>query len=331
MDKRKIVIDCFGCDSPEEVIRGAALAAEKYPGVELILTGEKKSIEDTLGREKSFPRIRIADAAEVIGNEESPVNAIRRKKDSSLVAALRILKEEEDACAMISAGSTGAVLCGAVMLLGRCEGVERPALASLLPADNGGFVCLADCGANADCRPEQLAAFARHASAYVESLGVKTPRVGLLSVGTEEGKGNALVKETFPLLKESGLHFIGNVEAKSALSGEVDVIVSDGFSGNVLLKSMEGTAKSVLKRLAAALKKHAPEGSGGFIGAAFADVMKTLDFNAQGAAVLLGVKKTVLKAHGSAVAETIVSCVRQILAMQAGGFDKFLTQRGNDE
>lgn len=245
MDKRKIVIDCFGCDSPEEVIRGAALAAEKYPGVELILTGEKKSIEDTLGREKSFSRIRIAHAAEVIGNEESPVNAIRRKKDSSLVAALRILKEEEDACAMISAGSTGAVLCGAVMLLGRCEGVERPALASLLPADNGGFVCLADCGANADCRPEQMAAFARHASAYVESLGVKTPRVGLLSVGTEEGKGNALVKETFPLLKESGLHFIGNVEAKSALSGEVDVIVSDEKGENVAVEKVKGRKNSL--------------------------------------------------------------------------------------
>lgn len=327
MEDIKIVLDCYGCDNPAEVIKGGAAAIGAVDGVKLILTGNAKEIAAALENE-SFDksRLEIIDADEIIVNGESPSAAIRTKKNSSLVAGFSRLKGDPSVKALISAGSTGAVLCGAVMLLGRCEGVKRPALASVLPADNGGFFCLADCGANVDSKPEYLVDFARYASAYMKSaFGIPSPRVGLLSVGTEEGKGNALTKEAFNLLKGSGLNFVGNIEAKSVLSGEVDAVICDGFDGNVILKSIEGTAKSVSARLYKLLARSIPEGTdAAFIGRAFGELMKSIDFNTQGGAVLLGVKKIVLKAHGSAVAETIVNTVKQAVSMIVGGFDKIL-------
>ncbi|MDE7296565.1 MAG: phosphate acyltransferase PlsX [Clostridia bacterium] len=326
----KIVLDCYGCDNPAEVIKGAAATLNAVDGVSLVLTGNADEIQKILQNE-SFDqsRLEIVDAREVIVNGESPVAAVRTKSNSSLVAAYERLKEDNSVKALISAGSTGAVLCGAVMLLGRCEGVKRPALASVLPADNGGFVCLADCGANVDSKPEHLLDYARFASAYMKSaFGISSPRVGLLSVGTEEGKGNVLTKEAYALLKESGLNFTGNVEAKSVLSGGVDVLVCDGFDGNVLLKSIEGTAKSVSGRLYGLLTNYAPEGTDTtFVKHAFKELFKSLDFNTQGSAMLLGVKKIVLKAHGSAVAETVVNTVKQAVAMINGGFDAFLNEK----
>lgn len=330
MENMKIVIDCYGCDRPEEVIKGAAAALREVEGVRLVLTGNAEEIQSILQTE-SFEksRLEIVDAREVIVNGESPVSAVKTKKNSSLVAAYTRLREDASVKAMISAGSTGAVLCGAVMLLGRCEGVKRPALASVLPTDNGGLVCLADCGANVDSKPEHLLDHARFASEYMKSaFGVASPRVGLLSVGTEEGKGNALTKEAYALLKESGLNFAGNVEARTALSGGVDVLVCDGFDGNVLLKTIEGTAKSVSGRLYALLSRLAPEGTDmTFVKRAFEELFKTLDFNAQGSALLFGVPKIVLKAHGSAVADTIVNSVKQAVAMLSGGFDRFLNEK----
>lgn len=329
MENTKIILDCYGCDNPAEVIRGGAQAIAAVDGVSLIVTGNAEEIQSVL-KDELFDRSRleILDAREVIVNGESPVTAVRTKKNSSLAVAYERLKSDPSVKAMISAGSTGAVLCGAVMLLGRCEGVKRPALASVLPADNGKFVCLADCGANVDSKPEHLLDYARFASEYMKSaFGISSPRVGLLSVGTEEGKGNALTKEAYVLLKESGLNFVGNIEAKSVLSGGADAVVCDGFDGNVILKSIEGTAKSVSARLYKLLARFAPEGTDtSFIKRSFGELMKSLDFNTQGSAILLGVQKIVLKAHGSAVAETVVNTVKQAVAMLNGGFDRFLIQ-----
>lgn len=329
MEKTKIVLDCYGCDHPEEVIKGGAAAVEAEKDVSLVLTGNAEEINKILsGESYDKSRLEVVDAPEVIVNGESPVAALRAKKNSSLTAAYTRLREDPSVKALISAGSTGAVLCGAVMLLGRCEGVKRPALASVLPADNGKLVCLADCGANVDCKPEHLYDFARFASEYMRStFSVESPRVGLLSVGTEEGKGNELTKATYTLLKASGLNFIGNVEAKSFLSGAADVVVCDGFDGNVLIKSVEGTAKSVSGRLYSLLSRFAPENTDlSFVKRSFGELQKTLDFNTQGSAILLGVKKIVLKAHGSAVAETVVNTVKQAVAMLGGGFDAFLNK-----
>ncbi len=329
METTKIVLDCYGCDNPAEVIKGGAAAVRAVEEVSLVLCGNAEEINAIL-KDESYDksRLEVADARGVIVNGESPVAAIRAKKDSSLVAAYSRLRDDPCAKVLISAGSTGAVLCGAVMLLGRCEGVKRPALATVFPADNGKLVCLADCGANVDCKPEHLLDFARFASEYMKSaFSISSPSVGLLSVGTEEGKGNELTKETYALLKDSGLNFTGNIEAKSVLSGYADVIVCDGFDGNVLMKSIEGTAKSVSGRLYALLSRFAPEDADiSFVKRAFGELYKTLDFNTQGSAILLGVKKIVLKAHGSAVAETVINTVKQAVAMLNGGFDKFLNK-----
>lgn len=330
MEMTKIVLDCYGCDNPEEIIKGGAAAVEEVKDVGLVLCGNADEINRILSKENyDKSRLEVIDAREVIVNGESPTAALRTKKDSSLTAAYTYLKEDSSAKVLISAGSTGAVLCGAVMFLGRCEGVKRPALASVFPTDNGGLVCVADCGANVDCKPMHLFDFARFASEYMKSaFSISSPRVGLLSVGTEEGKGNELVKEAYKLLKESELNFVGNVEAKSVLSGVADVIVCDGFDGNVLMKSIEGTAKSVCARLYTLLVRFMPKDADtSFVKRAFGELQRTLDFNTQGSAILLGVKKIVLKAHGSAVAETVVNTVKQAVAMLNGGFDDFLNNQ----
>lgn len=322
MGKIKILVDVFGCDYPDNIIEGIAKCVNSADGFVIVAAGNRNYIENRLSCfEYDRERVEFLDAREIITNDDSPVAAIRNKKDSSLVKGLYALKAEEDIKAMVSAGSTGAVLCGAVLLLGKADGVERPALASVLPADNGKFVCIADCGANADCRPEHLVKFAEMASGYMKSVyGSDNPAVGLLSVGTEDKKGNELTKAAFGLLKESGLNFIGNAEGKGVLSGRYDVIAADGFTGNVLLKSIEGTAKSVAARALKLLKKHAPEGSDtNFVKNAFAELNSSMDFNSMGGAVLLGVKKIVVKAHGSANADTVVNTVMQALKMYSGG------------
>lgn len=305
----KIIIDCFGCDNPTEVIKGCGEAAKRFD-VDLVLCGNKNIIESTLGDECRL--IKIADAPDVITNDDSPVRAIKSKPLSSLVVAYNALKSDGEV--LISAGSTGAVLCGGVILLGKADDVERPTLVSPLPNDKGGLTFLTDCGANVDCSPTQLLQFAKCAVNYAKSQGILSPKVGLLSVGKEDKKGNALTKETFLLLKDSDLSFVGNIEANAALSGEVDVIVADGFCGNILLKSIEGSAKSIIRRSISAIMERLPSGcDGNFVNAAFSDVIKSIDFNNQGAAALLGLKKTVLKAHGAATSQTMVNTVKQAL------------------
>ncbi len=316
MVDKKILIDAFGSDNPDDFILGIAKALREIDEVKLVVTGNKEYIENKLiGEDFDRERLEIVHAEQVVTNDDSPVEAIRKKRNSSLCVGLEELKNRDDIGCMISAGNTGAVIAGVVLLLGRASNQDRPTLLTILPNDKGGFTCLADCGANVDCKPHHLLKFGEYATEYCEKvLGVENPKVALLSVGTEDKKGNALTKEAFALLKESGLNFVGNMEAKTALSGDVDVIVADGFWGNVLLKSVEGTAKSVSMRMYGLLKKHAKtDGDMKFVKQAMAELMSLLDFNSQGGAILLGAKKPIVKAHGSANANTVVNTVKQAI------------------
>lgn len=326
MENIKIVIDCCGADNPKEVILGAVRSINEVDGVSVILVGLEDEIKGVLSTcEYDKERLQTVYVSEVITNYDEPVFALRTKPNASLPTAYSFLKSGE-ASALISAGSTGALLAGSMLCLGRENVLERPFLASLLPTDNGKYVCLADCGANVDCKPHQLLAFAKYSSLYMKSyFGIEKPTVALLSVGTEDKKGNAVTKETFALLKESDLNFIGNVEGKTILSGQADVVVADGFSGNVVLKNIEGTAKSVVGRLNDIIKQNATEKDDlTLINKAFKLLMKKLDFNTQGGAVVLGVKKVIVKAHGAGTSETIVNTVRQAKKMLDGGFEKFV-------
>ena len=321
----RIAVDGYGGDySPTEVVKGVLAALEADKEIEILLTGKAEELSLLAGEQD---RLIIRDAREVISCEETPTVAVRTKKDSSLVVALDAVKEG-DADGLVSAGSTGAVLIGATLKIGRVKGVERPALAPALPTVTGGNVILCDCGANVDCKPSYLVGFARMASAYQKGVfGVYDPRVGLLNNGAEESKGNAFSVECHQLLKAAdGINFIGNVEARDILSGEVDVVVADGFDGNVALKSAEGTANAVLSLL-----KQGIYGGGlrAKLGAlllkpVFKGLKHTLDYNEHGGAAFLGLKKPVVKAHGSSKAKSILGAILQVRDMILGGVSERL-------
>ena len=321
----RIAVDGYGGDySPTEVVKGVLAALEADKEIEILLTGKAEELSLLAGEQD---RLIIRDAREVISCEETPTVAVRTKKESSLVVALDAVKEG-DADGLVSAGSTGAVLIGATLKIGRVKGVERPALAPALPTVTGGNVILCDCGANVDCKPSYLVGFARMASAYQKGVfGVADPRVGLLNNGAEESKGNAFSVECHQLLKAAdGINFIGNVEARDILSGEVDVVVADGFDGNVALKSAEGTANAVLSLL-----KQGIYGGGlrAKLGAlllkpVFKGLKHTLDYNEHGGAAFLGLKKPVVKAHGSSKAKSILGAILQVRDMILGGVSERL-------
>ena len=324
---KKLIVDCFGCDDPKEVIYGVAKAINGTKDVDIIAAGNEDIIVKTLnGVEFDRDRLSILDASDVVTNDDSPVDAILHKKNSSLYKSLRALKENDDIIGMISAGSTGAVLAGCSLILGRTVGVDRPSLAALLPNDKGGMTCLVDSGANVDCRPEQLVQFAYAGANYMKSVySIEKPKVALLSVGTEDKKGNALSKATFKLLKESDLNFVGNMEARTVLKGDFDVVVTDGFAGNVLLKTIEGAANSIVMRAVNQLMRHLPKNvDPSFIKQSFEALQKEIDFNSLGGGVILGVKKIVVKSHGCSNSETIFNCAVQALKMYDGGFSKEL-------
>lgn len=249
---KKIVVDIFGGDNaPVEIIEGCLKALDSAEGFGIVMSGDSEFISDYL-KDKKYDktRVEILDAKEVITNDEVPTVAIRTKKNSSLVAGLDRTKNDADVVGFVSAGSTGAVLAGATLRIGRIRGVQRPALAPLLPTLTDSKVLLIDCGANVDCKPQMLLQFAEMGHAFMKSvMKVENPRIGLLSNGTEDKKGNELVHETFALLKQSDLNFCGNMEARDILTGEYDVVVADGFYGNIALKSCEGTALMMLKLL----------------------------------------------------------------------------------
>ena len=312
----KIIIDAYGGDhSPQEIVTGAINALAEKDGFDIVLVGKEDGINAVLQNlEYDKTRVFIENATEVIGCDESPTEAIRVKKDSSIVRSIKILKEDENAKAFVSAGSTGAVLTASVILSRRIKGVIRPALAPLLPNLAGGQTMLLDCGANVDCKANWLVQFAIMGSTYMKEVcGVENPKVALLSNGTEDEKGCALSLETFALLKEDKrINFVGNMEAREILSGEYDVVVADGFSGNVALKATEGAVNVILTNLKAEIKASKSAKIGYlFMRKAFKKLKGKIDYNKRGGAVLLGMEKTVVKAHGSSKAEAFKNAVLQ--------------------
>ncbi len=322
----KIVIDVFGADySPDEIVKGAVTAVNLINDVEIILTGDKAQIERVL-KDLGYngDRLEIVDAPEVISCDESPTMAIRRKTNSSLVSALKILKEREDVVGMISAGSTGAVLAGGLFVVGRMEGVKRPALAPFLPTETGGKTLLIDCGANVDCKPEYLVQFAIMGSIYVKSmLGIENPKVALISNGVEDHKGNEQINQTFELLKNTKeINFVGNMEARDMLSGKYDVLVCDGFTGNVAMKSAEGTLNtfmSVLKQEVMAGGLRAKLGAL-FMKKTFKKLKNRINYTEVGGSPFLGIDKILIKSHGSSKAKTIYTCVLQVMEIYKSNY-----------
>lgn len=313
----KIAVDVMGGDHAPEAILGGCkqfLEAESFRDAELVLFGEESALRTFAGENAALAnRIRLVPTTEVIGFDESPTAAYKKKKDSSLVRAFETVKAGEADC-VVSAGSTGALLTGATLTLRRQKGVKRPALATLLPTVTGGCVLLCDCGANTDCKPGYLQQFAVMGKAYMERVaGVENPRVALLSNGTEAEKGNALTKEVHERLSQmEDINFIGNAEARELMSGNFEVLVCDGFDGNVLLKGFEGAAKVILGLLKDAMYGSLRTKIGGLIAKpAFSVVKKKMDYKEYGGAPLLGVNGGVIKAHGSSDAKAIYNALRQ--------------------
>lgn len=323
----KIILDVFGSDDPKALIKGAVDTVNQDTNMHMVLPGDEAFLTAELEKHDfDKTRISVLGASEVITNFESPTEAIRKKKDSSLVKGLHLLSSDSDVDAMICAGSTGAALVGGIFIVGRMKGVDRPALAAVLPTENDGHFCLIDAGANADCRPEYLAQFALIGSYVMKAIhGQENPRVALLSNGTEDKKGNELVHNAFALLKDmKSINFVGNMEARAALSGNYDVCVCDGFTGNILLKCIEGTAMMMANKLSGFLKANAPAGQDmSFVKKSFDQTMKMLDYNSEGGAILLGCKKIIIKVHGAANARTIVSVAELAKKLsQSGMIDK---------
>ncbi len=312
----KVVVDAFGGDNaPLEVVEGAVLAVKKNKDLTVILTGDEQKIREILAQREE--RIEVVDAKEIISNNEAPTIAIRQKKDSSLVRAFDLLKENDDVVGLVSAGSTGAVLTGAILKIGRIKGISRPALAPILPtAKDGKSVIICDSGANVDCKSENLLHFAIMASAFSSIMfGIESPKVALLNNGTEEHKGNELTKTTYPLMKTIPVNFVGNCEAREVMSGDVDVIVADGFAGNVLLKSVEGVAKGMSQMISREAKKNIFSMIGALMMGKFKGLKAKMDVNKYGGAPFLGCKKLVLKTHGTANREVFCNTILQVVKL----------------
>ncbi len=309
----RIAVDAFGGDNaPLEIIKGAALASKEY-SVDITLTGNKEIIEKLIAEHSiSFSRdLKIIHTEDVITMDEDPTTILKTHSESSMALAFNELKNDE-ADAFVSAGSTGAVVVGGTLIVKRIKGIKRPALAALIPSPNGHYM-LMDMGANSECRPEMLKQFGIMASVYMEKVGgIENPKIALLNIGTEETKGDELRTESFKLLSEAPINFVGNVESREMPKGVCDAVITDGFTGNIALKLIEGTSMTLFKLIKNVLKKNV------FNTLAAAVIKKDLyalksmmDSSEVGGALLLGVSKPVVKAHGSSDAKAIKNAIRQ--------------------
>lgn len=312
----KVAVDAMGGDyAPGEMVAGAVEAVNAKPGIQVFLVGQEQAVVSELSKHTyDKDRIQVVNATEVIATEEPPVNAIRKKKDSSIVVGLNLVKQGE-ADAFVSAGSSGAILVGGQVIVGRNKGVERPPLAPLIPTEKG-VSLLIDCGANVDARASHLAQFAQMGSIYMEHvMGIKNPRVAIVNIGAEEEKGNALVKETFPLLKEcKGINFIGSIEAREIPHGGADVIVCEAFVGNVILKLYEGVGATLISMVKGGMMSTLRSKIGALlVKPALRETLKSFDGSQYGGAPLLGLKGLVVKTHGNSkrteVRNSIIQCV----------------------
>lgn len=315
----KIAVDAMGGDNaPSEIVKGAVEAVSERPDITVCLTGQEDIIKKELEKYTyKKEQIEIVPASEVIETGEPPVNAIRKKKDSSIVVGMNLVKRGE-ADGFVSAGSSGAILVGGQVIVGRIKGVERPPLAPLIPTEKG-FSLLIDCGANVDARPSHLVQFAQMGSIYMENvMGVKRPRVAIVNIGAEEEKGNALVKETFPLLKECpGINFIGSIEAREIPHGGADVIVCEAFVGNVILKLYEGVGATMISMIKKGMMSSLRSKVGALlIKPALKSTLKSFDASQYGGAPLLGLKGLVVKTHGSSKANEVKNSIIQCIAFK---------------
>jgi len=307
-----VALDAMGGDhAPTVTIEGAIEAVSELHGLSVILVGDKKKLTNELKkRNPSSPHISIKHASQVVEMDEAPLTALRRKKDSSIKIAVELVKAGE-ADAMVSAGNSGVVMATALLLLGKLEGVDRPAIAAVMPTLEGLFV-LIDAGANVDCKATNLLQFAIMGRAYAKSIfNINSPKIGLLGIGEEDAKGNELTKETFKLLKDSGIKFIGNIEGKNIFMGAADVVVCDGFVGNIALKISEGLAEAIAKML----KREVSGRAAGMIGQFFLknalkNFKKKTDYSEYGGAPLLGLSKPCIISHGRSTAKAIKNAVK---------------------
>lgn len=310
----KIAVDGMGGDhAPEQIVKGVNEALKDFPSIKIQLYGKKEELEKYIVQNE---RLEIIHCEEIITGEDEPVRSIRRKKDSSMTRMLEAVREgKADAC--ISAGNTGAYMSGGLLKVGRIEGVVRPALATTLPTIDGKGFLMLDLGANADAKSENLFQFAVMGNIYAQKVrGIERPRIGLLNIGTEEHKGNELTKAVYSKLQQGDFHFIGNVEARGLLDGVADVVVTDGFTGNMVLKSIEGTAGALMKMLKDVFLGSAKGKLGALLVKNELKQLKNkLDYSEHGGALLLGLQAPVIKAHGSSDARAIYNAIRQAAAM----------------
>ncbi len=313
----RVAVDAMGGDNaPSEIVKGAVLAVEQDERIKVFLVGKEALIQKELKQYADYSgRIEVINADEIITNDEAPVMAIRRKKTSSIVVGMNLVKNHE-ADAFVSAGSTGAVLVGSQLVIGRIKGVERPPLAPLIPTTKG-VSLLIDCGANVDARSSHLLQFAKMGSIYMEHvMGVKNPKVAIVNIGLEEEKGNMLVKETYPMLKNcNDINFIGSIEAREIPNGYADVIVCEAFVGNVILKLYEGVAGALVGKIKQGMMSSLRSKIGAFlVKPALKQTLKSMDTADYGGAPLLGLNGLVVKTHGSSKSIEVKNSILQCIA-----------------
>ena len=319
----KIAVDCFGGDhSPSAQVEGSLDALSRFPDLHVILTGDEETLKKELeGKEYDASRLSILHAPDVVTCEDKPTDAIRLKRESSMMRAVKLLREDDDVAGMVSTGSTGALVAAATLRIGRLRGVIRPAFCPILPTMNGGIVGICDSGANVDVTPDYLRQFAIMGSLYLRAVyGVESPRVAMLNIGTETTKGDNLRREAYPLLCETpGINFVGNMESRDLLSGNFDLVVCDGFSGNVLVKSTEGACLEMLKKLKTDISSSIVNKIGAlFMYRMFMKEKEFMNYQNYGGSVLLGTSKVVVKGHGSSKAPAVSKCIEQAYRMEAG-------------